>query len=260
MTSMNAVENDLLVAAWKASDSREVRGLIRQSLGSCIVDFRGCKMKIFPRNNNTEFQIWRRGRPFEEPSLRYICNLYKGKTITAYDVGANAGIFSLRLAQVTNKTSKIIAFEPNPIMRERFECNIDLNKFNSISVQSCAISDESGVADLMFEEDGNLGNGQLRINEQQVRSNVIQVDVRLLADFFPKKDRVDFLKVDIEGLEDRAIFPLLEQVSEYSRPERIYFEDKHNDVWKYDLHGCLTDCGYELERDWKANKLFKTKV
>ena len=257
MACMNAVENDLLVAAWKASDNRQVRGLIRQSLGSCEVDFRGCKMKIFPRNNNTEFQIWRRGRPFEEPSLRYICNLFKDKKITAYDVGANAGIFSLRLAMAAKKTSKIIAFEPNPIMRERLEYNIALNGFKSINVQSCAISDESGVADLIFEENGNLGNGQLRTDERQVRSNTIQVDVRLLADFFPKESHVDFLKVDVEGLEDRVIFPLLKQVSEHFRPERIYFEDKHNDVWKYDLHGCLRDYGYELERDWKANKLFK---
>lgn len=260
MTNMNAVENDLLVAAWKASDNRQVRNLIRQSLGSCEVDFRGCKMKIFPRNNNTEFQIWRRGRPFEEPSLRYICNLFSGRKITAYDVGANAGIFSLRLALAAGKTSKIIAFEPNPIMRERLEHNIALNKFKSITVHSCAISDEPGTVDLIFEENGNLGNGQLRTNAQQTRSNSIPVEVKLLADFFPKKAPVDFLKVDVEGLEDRVIFPLLNQLSEKLHPERIYYEDKHNETWKYGLNACLQECGYKLERDWNANKLFKRSV
>ncbi len=257
MADMNAVENDTLVAAWNASDSRRVRGLIRRSLGSCEVDFRGCKMKIYPRNNNTEFQIWRRGRPFEEPSLRYICNLFSGKKITAFDVGANAGIFSLRLALAAGKTSKITAFEPNPIMRERLENNIALNKFKSITVQSCAVSDEPGVADLIFEEDGNLGNGQLRTDAQQTRSNSVSVDVKLLTDFFPKQGPVHFLKVDVEGLEDRVISPMLDQVSEKLRPERIYFEDKHNEAWKYDLNSRIKDCGYVLERDWKANKLFK---
>jgi len=129
MTTMDAVKNDILVAAWNTSDSRKVRNLIRQSLGSCEVGFRGCKIKIFPRNNNTEFQIWRRGRAFEEPSLRYIYNLFTGKKITAFDVGANAGIFSLRLALAAGKSSKIIAIEPNPIMRERLEYNIAARMF-----------------------------------------------------------------------------------------------------------------------------------
>jgi FkbM family methyltransferase len=257
MAKMDAVENEILVTAWNTSDSRKVRGLIRQSLGSCEVDFRGCKMKIHPRNNNTEFQIWRRGRPFEEPSLRYISKLFADKKITAYDVGANAGIFSLRLALAAKNTSKIIAFEPNPIMRERLEYNIALNKFKSITVHDCAISDEKGVLDLLFEEDGNLGNGQLRTDSQQTRSNSIPVDVRLLADYFPSKAPVDFLKVDVEGLEDRVIFPLLEQVSKDLRPIRIYFEDKHNETWKYDLNARLQECGYVLERDWKANKLYR---
>ncbi|MBE9475740.1 MAG: FkbM family methyltransferase [Proteobacteria bacterium] len=260
MANMNAVENDVLVAAWNASDNRQVRGLIRQSLGSCEIDFRGCKMKIYPRNNNTEFQIWRRGRPFEEPALRYICELYKGKKITAFDVGANAGIFSLRLALSARKTSKIIAFEPNPIMLKRLEYNITLNGFKTITTHNCAVSDETGTVDLLFEEGGNLGNGQLRTNAQQARSNSIPVEVKLLADFFPKKGPVDFLKVDVEGLEDRVIFPLLDQVSKDLRPERIYYEDKHNTAWKYDLNSRIKDCGYVIERDWKANKLFKRDV
>ena len=55
MTNMDAVKNDVLVAAWNASDDRKVRSLIRQSLGSCEVDFRGCKMKILP--GISEFQL-----------------------------------------------------------------------------------------------------------------------------------------------------------------------------------------------------------
>lgn len=88
------------------------------------------------------------------------------------DLGANRGLFS---TMATSFATKIIAVEANPKYREVFEYNMSLNNFSNYSLVNSFVAASS-------KDDG---------------STVSVEDLISRADC----DRVDFLKMDIEGAE-----------------------------------------------------------
>ncbi|MBT8408468.1 MAG: FkbM family methyltransferase [Alphaproteobacteria bacterium] len=240
--------------------TRRVKRRIRASLPPAEVDYRGVKMIVHPADNNTEFQIWRMGRSHEERALRTILTHLRDAPFLAFDVGANAGSFCLRLAAQAPKGSAVHAFEPNPEMQARLQTNIALNGFTSIDLHGCAISDEEGEIELFVPANGNLG--QARIMEGFDNANRIEVPARRLSGFVPKtlNQRIDFLKVDIEGFEDRAILPLLTDLDPALWPRLIFFEHKHSPLWAADVPAEITARGYRLMREFGRNALYGIDV
>jgi len=230
---------------------------IRMQIPPVEVEYRGCKMLVHPTDNNTEFQIWRMGRTHEERALRKILARLGDQPFTALDVGANAGSFTVRLAAIAAKGSVIHSFEPNPTMRKRLLANLKLNNFKNVNVHDCAISDEKGKLDLHLPNIANLG--QARLYEPFEGGTKVSVDISVITDFLPKDPDtpIDFLKVDIEGYEDRAIMPLLAEEHKKQRPRIIFFEHKHKVLWKDDVLESLLENGYKLLGEFGRNALFK---
>ena len=214
-------------------------------------------MLVHPSDNNTEFQIWRRGRTHEERALREILGALGPGPFKAYDVGANAGSFSVRLGAMAPSGSEIHAFEPNPEMRARLVKNLDLNGIGTVTVHDCAISDQPGQVELFLPDVDNLG--QARLNAPFKTGEKITVQAHKLTEFFPKdpKARVDFLKVDIEGAEDRAICPILSDLSDHQWPRMVFFEHKHNSLWQRDVVADLKEAGYAMKKEFGRNALFE---
>jgi len=235
---------------------KPLRSSIRARLQPVEVDYRGCRMHVHPADNNTEFQIWKHGRTQEERPLKRILSRLEGRPVYAFDVGANAGSFATRIAAVAGEGAQIHAFEPNPIMRSRLEKNIDLNGFTSIAVHDCAVSNEEGDLTLHIPDIANFG--QARLYEKFEGGRDVPVRVMPLSSFAPTDPgrAVDFLKVDIEGFEDRVIVPYLDTVAPSQHPHMIFFEHKHKALWIYDLDAALARHGYRMEREFGRNALF----
>ncbi len=249
--------HDLLRTIYKDENTtRGIRRQIRASLEPVELDYKGCRMHVHPSDNNTEFQIWRLGRTHEEAALRDILKSLGSDPYVAMDVGANAGSFSVRLGAHAPKGSVIHSFEPNPEMRARLVHNLSLNTPNEVTVHDCAISDANGEMDLFIPDVNNLG--QARLNEPFDNGTKLTVQVRTLVDFLPKDGtEVAFLKVDIEGFEDRAIAPLLAAAHKEQRPRLIFFEHKHNGLWKTDITAELLNAGYKMVKEYGRNALFR---
>ncbi|WP_370228451.1 FkbM family methyltransferase [Cognatishimia sp.] len=241
------------------SAQKHIKRMIRRNLESVEVDYKGCRMHVHPSDNNTEFQIWRMGRTHEERAIRNILSEIAGKPFIAFDVGANAGSFSLRLGAVAPEGSQVHAFEPNPRMRKRLEHNLGLNGLDNVQVHDCAISDEFGRMELFLPDKSNLG--QARLGSPFENGEKISVDVCPLTHFLPKdgKAEIDFLKIDIEGFEDRALMPLLTEVPFEYCPKLIFFEHKHNTMWQVDIVSELGRFGYQMKKEYGRNALFEKK-
>ncbi len=238
---------------------KKIKRLIRRNLRPTEVDYKGCRMEVHPSDNHTEFLIWQKGKTMEERALNHVLNGLPDRPITAYDVGANAGVYSLRIAAIALPGSAIHAFEPNPTMRARLEKNIALNGFNSIQVHRCAISDGAGELDLYVPVDTNLGEASL--SKPKKGATPTRVQVRKLSDFLPpdKQTPIDFIKVDVEGHEDRVLAPLLSDMPIAQLPKSVLFEVEHNKAWKSDLGKLLTDTGYELDAKFGRNAIYRLK-
>ena len=64
--------------------------------------------------------------------------------------------------------------------------------------------------------------------------------------------RIDALKIDIEGYEDRALLPFFAQAAESLWPRLLILERSDKD-WASDLMGALRKAGYGLMFSTKRN-------
>ena len=66
-------------------------------------------------------------------------------------------------------------------------------------------------------------------------------------------DRIDALKIDIEGSEDQALGPFFRSAPESLWPKAVLIEDCFQDHWKENCIDLMTERGYRMEFRGKLN-------
>ncbi|WP_338793307.1 FkbM family methyltransferase [Bernardetia sp. MNP-M8] len=159
---------------------------------------------------------------YETELARLIQSQVKEENI-CLDIGANIGIQSLRMAQKTTHRGKVIAFEPVNHLRERLEKNVALNRATQIEVLPYALSDFSGSSTMNINpEDENQGTASLSENGNT------EIQVRRGDDLLKemKIERLDFIKIDVEGFEYQVLVGLKESINRF-RPSIVFEYDNH---------------------------------
>jgi FkbM family methyltransferase len=121
---------------------------------------------------------------------------------TFFDIGANAGFFTLVAARLVGASGRCVAFEPSPENCASIREQIEANSLHHCSLVSEAIADFDGMATFSFAAPGSpMGHlGDKRSGEQQRAVKVTTLD-RACARF----GQPDFIKMDIEGGEAKAL-------------------------------------------------------
>jgi FkbM family methyltransferase len=116
-----------------------------------------------------------------------------GPRSTVIDLGANNGDFTRGMWKTFG--SRCIAVEPTPTLAER------LRSIRDIEVCDCAVGDRDQVADLHIFSNSEKSNLSGRSDESE--TEVAKVRVITFEHLLKEAaiDRVDLLKVDIEGAE-----------------------------------------------------------
>ncbi len=233
----------------------DIRHLVRYLIGKRIISYNNLRWEIKPADNHTDYIMWLNGSSGEDKELSLLSELIEGKDITFVDIGANIGLFSVFLSSIAGVGSKIYSFEPNPKMRERLKKNIELNSINNIEVFPYAVGAEQCELRLNFPSRWNSGEASL-ILQPRNESKSISVPVYPLFDVLPDNQKVDLIKIDIEGAEDRALIPYLEKLPKELYPTYIFMEHTHADCWERDLGEYLIDVGYVEKSQTGANSLY----
>lgn len=116
------------------------------------------------------------------------------------DIGGNIGNSALYYASI-NPTAKILSFEPHPeIFKKELE-NISINTFQNIEVINLGLGVQRASFKLYEVEEHNPGMNRILLEETKFPFKMIEVDV--LDDILKNKciDKVDFIKIDVEGFE-----------------------------------------------------------
>lgn len=113
------------------------------------------------------------------------------------DAGANAGYSTRWLAEMY-PSSTVIAIEPDPANFALLRRNVA--HLDNVELRQVALSESCGTAELIDEGDGPwaMRVGAARSSNGRVVGEVECVTISSILDWFDI-DRVDFLKVDIEG-------------------------------------------------------------
>lgn len=124
--------------------------------------------------------------------------------MTFVDVGANVGYFSLLAAARVGPDGRVIAFEPNPANCDLLRQSAAANGFERvIDLRAVAVAEEAGT--LLFSTSGVDSNGQIvSPTGSAAGSDLPSVEAVTLDDALAECDRVDVIKIDVEGAEGRV--------------------------------------------------------
>lgn len=81
---------------------------------------------------------------------------YLAHGMTAIDIGANIGLYSVPMATAVADNGRIFAYEPGGDSRHHLARNIALNSLGNVSISSCALSSQAGNASWKAGGSGEL--------------------------------------------------------------------------------------------------------
>jgi FkbM family methyltransferase len=124
------------------------------------------------------------------------------------DGGANEGLYSLFASRCVGPSGRVFSFEPSQREFQRLECNIRLNGLENVRVVQAALAEKPGEMELRIACAAHAGHNTLGgfVHDVQLLRTEM-VSARTLDDFAAEAglDRVDVVKLDVEGAEFRAL-------------------------------------------------------
>jgi FkbM family methyltransferase len=154
------------------------------------------------------------------------------------DVGANAGTYALPLARHVGSQGRVIAVEPHPVMVARFAFNQAASDSGNVLLIPAAAGDADG--ELMIETDHENYGASHVYPDASARSDATRVPAMRLLRILQYTDveKVDSLKIDVEGYEDRVLVSFFRDAPAALWPRAIAIEHLSRDDWADD---CLAD-------------------
>lgn len=116
-----------------------------------------------------------------------------------YDVGANAGFFSLLGSKCVGSEGRVFAFEPLPANIETLKNNLKLNGIENCTVVEAAVSDSIGTVTFSPGRHSSMGHMSDR------GEDCIAIRTITLEKFAETMPPPNFIKMDIEGAEGLAL-------------------------------------------------------
>jgi FkbM family methyltransferase len=246
---------EALRAAFRSAD-RNLRQKLVPILPPAVIEFAGIHMYVDPRDNYTDRMIWLDGQPPEMKSLMALTEMVEGKNVFILDIGANCGAFTVPLALAAGAGSRVVAFEPNPVMIGRLGHNLRLNGLTDmVRVESCALGDKTGEGVLNLRA-GNYGQATLRPIVGKKCAGVTLVPIRPLMGFVGQAadHGLSVLKIDVEGAEVAVLGPMLDAGGWL--PDAMLVETRHAGDWNVDLLAKITALGFKSTLEAEGNTLF----
>src|SRR5215510_4890182 len=213
----------------------------------------GSRMRLYPRSNASEKRLMATPQFFDAVEITLLAKRLTPDFVFL-DVGANAGAYTLFVANRVGRAGRILAVEPHPTALARLHCNLTLNGIDWAKVVPAALSDHDGSVSLFINEQNIGSSSMLAGRRPDLATRSIEVECRSLASLVSEEGltRIDAIKLDVEGAEDRILVPYLSQAPRPLLPQFLIIEDNRS-VWKQDLLGLLERLGYVTAATANAN-------
>jgi len=148
---------------------------------------------------------------YDTEEIRSVLRMFKSDWVVL-DVGANVGFWTVPMTKALGPGGRVHAFEPVSSNNLRLRENVRLNGLQSITeIHELGLSDRRATLRISLREDfangSDTGNAAIVIDDSDGRFQCGMIEVDTLDNIFPSLNvkRLDFIKVDIEGHEDRFL-------------------------------------------------------
>ncbi|HIP60545.1 MAG TPA: FkbM family methyltransferase, partial [Campylobacterales bacterium] len=137
-------------------------------------------------------------------------------------------------------SGRVYAFEPQRIVFQTLCANMALNSISNVETFQVAVSDEEGfimIPDFDYAKENNFGGIELDKFTKGVKVPKVKLD-----DFL-ELERLDFIKIDVEGMEQGVIEGAVLMIEKFK--PILYVENDRMDKSE-SLIKCIKDLGYNI--------------
>jgi FkbM family methyltransferase len=168
-----------------------------------VIFFNKIKLKVNRNSYMGGMILWTGFHHLNE--ILYL-NKFLKKDMTFIDIGANQGEFSLFAASKLEK-GLVISFEPLQKNLKSLKANIALNGFSNIIINEFGLSNKNEKLPIYTSENKLLHSGIheglssiYKSSERSTLEEIIEIKA-FDEEYYDKLERLDFVKIDIEGAE-----------------------------------------------------------
>ncbi len=226
--------------------------------GKVDTELFGFPMRLHKRGNVSEKRALYAPQFFDLKERQALASLAKDNAVFI-DIGANMALYSFSIAAVFKNfnNTRILAIEPHPIVSRRLAYNLSLNPDLPIEPIFVGLGIHDGVM-RMVTPDNNLGESRLLRDGEIASGEVNEIQARTLLGLLTEKNinRIDGMKIDIEGHEEAVLIPFLEQAPENLLPRLIVIENNYN-KWERDLLALAETKGYVSQTITRMNVILE---
>ncbi len=145
---------------------------------------------------------------FEVTLFKQICK----PGFIVVEVGANIGTHTLALSKMVTNLGKVYAFEPQRIVFQTLCANMALNSIENVEAFCVALSDSNGkllIPKIDYNKPNNFGG--IELDKFDSGDSVLKTTL----DQFLDLKRLNFLKIDVEGMEIEVIKGASESIKKF---------------------------------------------
>jgi len=157
--------------------------------------------------------------------------------MTVYDIGANAGFYTLLFSRLVGATGSVYAFEPYaPAVKYLLE-HLRINNIENVKIIQAAVGDTTRICSFSL----GSANPELLWMNAVVSESILQIPMIALDDgSFPQPD---LIKMDVEGNEG-AVLDGARRILRTKRP--VVFVALHGEEQSQVCPRLLRDSGYRI--------------
>jgi len=186
------------------------------------------RARVYPRTNVCEKRVFAAPQLYDWAERRALSEALATNTAEPFifvDLGANVGVYTLWMvseARRQNRLLKALAVEPDPETFKRLTMNLSLSAANDVSAIQCAVAARDGSAQIIAHADNR---GQHRV-ELDRKGEAGVVAVLSPVTLFNRQgiERIDAMKIDLEGLDHDVLSACFAGVPTFQWPSWIVVE------------------------------------
>lgn len=186
---------------------------------------------------------------FWEPGISVTLKSLLRPGMTAIDIGANVGYYSLLMADVVGESGRVIAIEPNPALGGLLRETMRINGLTTrVIVHDVAVSDVAGSFDFIVPP-GRPLNSRLLLDEWRgtVDERYVQkVRIETADELLRECDVVDVIKIDVEGAEHLVFKGLLQTIARNPSLTILVEYNFARHAQAASMLATVVDCGFDV--------------
>jgi FkbM family methyltransferase len=209
--------------------------------GPLDYDYFGLRLRFFPPLRQSAHMLFSPG--WSERKERAFIAAHLPPRGVFIDIGANVGFYTFFVAGGW-PNGTIVSVEPIHEYTALLNFNIRANDLERVTVEEVALSDREGVAEFNREtESMTFGAGEVSVRTATLQYIATSRGIR----------KIDCLKIDVEGVEDRVLMPFFRSAAKSLWPKAIIVEHASRLSWKEDCLMFAKANGYRQQMQTALN-------